>query len=181
MFWWKKQPFGKNTKESTVIVITKKCWENQKMIFCTDDGMHCFLHWLSNSNANENIEELTESGFVRNMKECMNSIKYIHENCNYIVFLTARVFSLIKKLIPYKLFCLENIDIKLVFTLFKFKNCFSYKDLIFDDLESFLVYKFICAICSRSIPKWVTNLIFFKYSHPNIACFGSHKIFFPLK
>ena len=72
------------------------------MIFCTDDEMHCFLHWLSNLNANENIEEQTEGGFVQNIKECMNSIKYIQENCNNIVFFTARVFSLIKKLIPYQ-------------------------------------------------------------------------------
>ena len=42
-------------------------------------------------------------------------------------------------------FCKENFNIKLVF-----KNYFSYKDPIPDDLKSFLVYKFTCASCSSS-------------------------------
>ena len=37
---------------------------------------------------------------------------------------------------------------KLVFSSFKLKNYFSYKDPIPNDLESFLVYKFTCASCS---------------------------------
>ena len=37
---------------------------------------------------------------------------------------------------------------KLVFSSFKIKNYFSYKDPIPDDLKSFLVYKFTCAGCS---------------------------------
>ena len=39
---------------------------------------------------------------------------------------------------------------KLVFTSFKTKNHFSYKDPIPDDLKSLLVYKFTCASCSCS-------------------------------
>ena len=49
-----------------------------------------------------------------------------------------------------KEFCKENFNIKLVFTSFKIKNYFSYKDLITDNLKSFLVYKFTCASCSSS-------------------------------
>ena len=49
-----------------------------------------------------------------------------------------------------KEFCKENVNIKVVFTSFKIKNYFSYKDPISDDLKSFLVYKFTCASCSSS-------------------------------
>ena len=44
-----------------------------------------------------------------------------------------------------KEFCKENFNIKLVFNSFKIKNYFSY-----NDLKSFLVYKFTCASCSSS-------------------------------
>ena len=49
-----------------------------------------------------------------------------------------------------KKFCKENINIKLVFTSFKSKTYFWYKDPIPDDLKSFLVYKFTCVSCSCS-------------------------------
>ena len=49
-----------------------------------------------------------------------------------------------------KEFCKENVNIKLVFTSFKIKNYFSYKDPIPDDLKSFLLYKFTCTSCSSS-------------------------------
>ena len=49
-----------------------------------------------------------------------------------------------------KEFCRENVNIKLVFTSFKIKNYFSYKDPIPDDINSFLVYKFTCVSCSSS-------------------------------
>ena len=39
---------------------------------------------------------------------------------------------------------------KLIFTSFKIKNYFSYKDPIPDDWKYFLVYKFTCASCSSS-------------------------------
>ena len=41
-------------------------------------------------------------------------------------------------------------NIKLVFSLFKIKNYFSYKDPIPDNLKSLLVYKFTCASSSSS-------------------------------
>ena len=43
-------------------------------------------------------------------------------------------------------FCKENV--KLVFNLFKIRNCFSYKDPIPNDLKFFRVYKFTGAGCS---------------------------------
>ena len=49
-----------------------------------------------------------------------------------------------------KEFCKENFNIKLVFTSFKTKYHFSYKDPIPVDLKSFLAYKFTCASCSSS-------------------------------
>ena len=49
-----------------------------------------------------------------------------------------------------KEFCKENLNIKLVFSSFKIKNYFSYKDSIPNNLKSFLLYKFTCAICSSS-------------------------------
>ena len=49
-----------------------------------------------------------------------------------------------------KEFCKEHFNIKLNFISFKFKNYFSYKDPIPDDLKSFRVYKFTCASCSSS-------------------------------
>ena len=55
---------------------------------------------------------------------------------------------------PLKLckeFCKENFNIKLVFISFKIKSYVSYKDPIPDDLKSFLVYKFTCAISSSYI------------------------------
>ena len=49
-----------------------------------------------------------------------------------------------------KSFVKKIFNIKLVFSSFKTKNFFSYKDPIPNDLKSFLVYKFTCASCSSS-------------------------------
>ena len=46
-----------------------------------------------------------------------------------------------------KRFC-TDINIKLVFTSYKIKNMFSFKDAIPDDLKSLVVYQFICAGCN---------------------------------
>ena len=90
---------------------------------------------------------------------------------------------------PCKEFCKENVNIKLVFTSFKIKNYFSYKDPIPDDLKSFLVYKFTCASCSSSytgetclhfktrieeyIKKYNKSHVF-KYLHSTATCSGSY-------
>ena len=49
-----------------------------------------------------------------------------------------------------KEFCKESFNIKLVFSSFKIKNYFSYKDPIADNSKSLLVYKFTCASSSSS-------------------------------
>ena len=66
----------------------------------------------------------------------------------YICNLSHHIKNKLLKLC--KEFCKENFNIKLVFTSFKIKNYFSYKDPIPDDLKSFLVYKLACASCSSS-------------------------------
>ena len=86
-------------------------------------------------------------------------------------------------------FCKENVDIKLVFTSFKIKNCFSYKGPISDDLKSFLVYKIICASCSscyigktcRPFKTRIEEHIkkdnrshIFKHLHSTATCFDSY-------
>ena len=88
-----------------------------------------------------------------------------------------------------KEFCKENVNIKLVSTLLKIKNYFSYKDPIPDDLKSFLLYKFTCASCSSSyigetchhfktrieehIKKDNKSHIF-KHLHSTATCFDSY-------
>ena len=49
-----------------------------------------------------------------------------------------------------KHFCKENMNTELVFTSFKIKNYFSYKDPTCDDLKSFLVFRNTCARFSSS-------------------------------
>ena len=47
-----------------------------------------------------------------------------------------------------KRFCKSDLNIKLVFTSFKIKNMFSFKDRTPDALKSLVVYQFICAGCN---------------------------------
>ena len=88
-----------------------------------------------------------------------------------------------------KEFCKETFNIKLVFNSFKVKNYFSNKDLISNDLKSFLAYKFTCASCSSShidetcryfktrveehIKKDNKSNIF-KHLHSTAVCFDSY-------
>ena len=51
---------------------------------------------------------------------------------------------------PCKNFCKNSFNMKLVFNSLKIKDYFTYKDPIPNDLKSFLVYKFACAISSSS-------------------------------
>ena len=88
-----------------------------------------------------------------------------------------------------KEFCKENFNIKLAFTSFKVKNYFSYKDPIFDDLKSFLIYRFTCASGSSSyigetchhfktrIEEHIrkdNKLHFVKHLHSTATCFDSN-------
>ena len=78
---------------------------------------------------------------------------------------------------------------KLVFSSFKIKNYFSYKDPIPNDLKSFLVHKFTCASCSSSyngetcrnfktrIKEHIKNdnkSHIFKHLHSSKTCFDSY-------
>ena len=47
-------------------------------------------------------------------------------------------------------FCQENVTIKLISSLFKIKNYFSYKHPIPNNYKSFLVYNFTCPSCGSS-------------------------------
>ena len=112
----------------------------------------------------------------------------------YIGHLSHHIKNKLLKLC--KEFCKENVDVKLVFTSFKIKNYFSYKDPIPNDLKSFLVYKFTCASCSSSyigetcrhfktrieehIKKNNKSHIF-KHLHSTATCFDSyHSLFFKI-
>ena len=108
----------------------------------------------------------------------------------YISNLSHHIKNKLSKLC--KEFCKENVNIKLVFTSFKSKNSFSYKDPIPDDLKSFLVYKFtlllvilaklvvILKLGLRNISSRITSLLFLNiYTPPQHAL--THVIPLPLK
>ena len=87
-------------------------------------------------------------------------------------------------------YCNETLNLKIVFTSFKIKNYFSYKDPIPDDMKSFLVYKFNCASCNTSYIGETTRHLktridehikrdkqshIFKHLSSDINCFNSYK------
>ena len=89
-------------------------------------------------------------------------------------------------------FCKENFIVTLIFNSFKVKNYFLYKDLIPDNLESFLVYIFTCASCgssyisetSRHFKIMIEEHIekdnkshIFKHLHSTTKCFQSYNPF----
>ena len=83
----------------------------------------------------------------------------------------------------------ENFNIKLLFSSFKIKIIFLYKDPIPNDLKSFLVYKFTCVSCSSSFTgeayrhfktrieehiKKDNKSHIFKHVHSTASCFDSY-------
>ena len=93
----------------------------------------------------------------------------------------------------WKEFCKENLNIKLVFNSLKIKNYFLHKDLILNDLKSFLLYKFSCASCSscnigetcrhcktriEAHIKKDGKFHIFKHLHSIGTCFNSYNSFF---
>ena len=66
----------------------------------------------------------------------------------YVVNLSHHIKNRLSK--PCKKFCKKSLNMKLVFNSLKIKDYFTYKDPIPNDLKSFLVYKFACAISSSS-------------------------------
>ena len=86
--------------------------------------------------------------FSSNKNELKDKSEVHYFKLPYISNLSHHVKNKHSKLC--KEFCIENFNIKLVFSSFKIKNYFSYKDPIPNDSKSFLVYKFTCASCSSS-------------------------------
>ena len=137
---------------------------------------------------NNVIKKYLNYKFSSNQNQLKDTSDVHYFKLPYIGNLSHHIKNKLSKLC--KEFCKENVNIKLVFTSFKIKNYFSYKDPIPDDLNFFLVYKFICANCSsiaailklglRNISKKITSLIFLNiYSPPQQAL--THIILFPLK
>ena len=80
VFWRKKLPFEKKTKESTAIVITKQCPKFEKLIsFWVMMKYRFFIHWLIQIlvvivlDLHINLSSLE-------LSKRMNNIKWIHKN-----------------------------------------------------------------------------------------------------
>ena len=88
-----------------------------------------------------------------------------------------------------KKYCKDNFNIKIVFTFLKIKNYFSYKDIIPNDMKSFLVYKFTCASCNANYDGETTHHLktrieehikrdkqsnIYKHLHSNTQCFDAY-------
>ena len=94
------------------------------------------------------IKKYLNHKFSSNQNQLKDTSEVHYFKLPYICNLSHHIKNKLSKLC--KGFCKENVNIKLVFTSFKIKNYFSYKDPIPNDLKYFLVYKFTCASCSSS-------------------------------
>ena len=94
------------------------------------------------------IEKYLNYKFSSNQNQLKDTSDVHYFKFTYIGNLSHHIKNKFSKLCNK--FCTENVNIKLVFTSFKIKNYFSYKDPIRDDLKSFLVYKFTYVSCSSS-------------------------------
>ena len=94
--------------------------KNAYLIFLIDKVIKKYLNYKFSSNQNQ----LKEKSYIHYFK-----LPYI-SNLSHLIKNKLSKFC--------KEFCKENVNIKLVFTSFKIKNYFSYKDPIPDDLKSFL-------------------------------------------
>ena len=94
------------------------------------------------------IKKYLNYKFSSNWNQFKDTSDVLYLKLPYIGNLSHHIKNKISKFC--KEFCKENVNIKLVFTIFKIKNYFSYKDPIPDDFKSFLVYKFTWASCSLS-------------------------------
>ena len=86
--------------------------------------------------------------FSINLNESKDTPHVHYFKLPYISNLSYHVKDKLSKL--HKDFSKEFVNVKVVFTSFKIRNYFSYKDWIPDDFKSFLVYKFTCADCSTN-------------------------------
>ena len=94
------------------------------------------------------IKKYLDYKFSSNQTELKDKSDVHYFKLPYISNLSHHIMKKLAKL--RKEFCQENFNIKLVFSSFKIKNYFSYKDLTPNDLKSFLVCKFTCVSCSSS-------------------------------
>ena len=94
------------------------------------------------------IKKYLNYTFFNNRNQLKDTSAVHYFKLPYIDNLSHHIKNKLLKL--FKEFCKEIFKITFVFTSFKNKNYFSYKDLILDGLKSFLVYKLTCAGCSSS-------------------------------
>ena len=108
--------------------------------FLIDKVIKKYLHYKFSSNQNQ----LKDKSDVHYFK-----LPYIGNLSHHI---KNKLLKLCKE------FCKENFNMKLVFSSFKIKNHFSYKDPIHNDLKSFVVYKFTCPVVLAIFLKFVVIL-----------------------
>ena len=123
------------------------------------------------------IEKYLDHKFSRNQYQLKDTPDVYYFKLPYIGNLSHQIENRLSKLCEE--FCNENLNIKLVFSSFKIKNYFWYKDLNPDDLKSFLVYKFTCASCSSSCigetcRHYKTRIEEHKHLHFTTTCFESY-------
>ena len=99
------------------------------------------------SKSIKSLKSISIARFYSNQNQLKDKSDVHDSKLPYIGNLTHHIKNKLSK--RCKEFCQESFNIKLVFNSFKFKNHFSYKNIIANDLNSFLVYKFTCT-CFRS-------------------------------
>ena len=88
---------------------------------------------------NKVIKKYLDYKFSNNQNQLKDTFDIHHFKLPYIGSLSHFIKNKLLKLC--KEFCKENVDVKLIFTSFKIKDYFSYKDPTLGGLKSFIVYK----------------------------------------
>ena len=94
------------------------------------------------------IKKYLDYTFSSNQNQLKDKFDVHYFKLPHIINLSYHIKNKLSKLC--KEFCKGNFYIMLVFTSFKIKNYFSYKDPVPNALKYFPVYKFTCASCSSS-------------------------------
>ena len=97
---------------------------------------------------NKNIKEYLDRKHKTSTETNKNDKLVTYFKLPYLGKFSKQASIKIKNMI--KQYCKEELTIKIVFTSFKIKNYFSYKTKTPFNLNSFLVYKFVCAGCGSS-------------------------------
>ena len=100
------------------------------------------------SKSIKSLKGISIARFFSNQNQLKDKSDVRDSKLPYIGNLTHHIKNKLSKLC--KEFCQESFNIKPVINSFKFKNRFSYKNIIANDLNSFLVYKFTCTFCSST-------------------------------